>query len=1191
MDKLFFTKEQMQILDMQLLYPQKGVCNIGGIMMEKIKDDPTIPIKAMQYVIEDILIFNIQVKKDNTPYLAKQPVNIVKWKNITKPTYEELTEWMGKSFPFYDEPLYEICYWIGDNYISIYMKAHHIIVDGYSFVLLHDKFKDYICKMYRGLPVNREIDDKYVIAMHNKEINSTRENEWIHDLMKIDMPENWRIIKNEGIDSRRKTYVLSKDQYNTITEYARRKNLTIESIFFGSISIYLSKIRMSNRVCIGRSMINRKKNDMDIVGMKVNQMPTFIDVLEDDTFDIHCKKVMSILFQMMRVSSASFTEYMRKNNHSNDYYDTGVSYRNVKLIPAEQFNHLKEISSGYQEIPLRFYVNDKKNIIEIQVQYQTTAYKENEIDATIERLFHIIGQGISGIRIKQCSVLAAIDHKLWKLLNSDFNKQYKCKLLMHDFRCMSNKKSIAVIYDDLIHDQKVLTYRELWEKSDRIAHWILNQQVHIGEFVGVQMKVSELLPIVFLGIWKAGASFVPIGVNESKERIDKIKKDCIHIITERQALEAIQYGEYTGQLPDIRPEMTAYCMYTSGSTGQPKLVMISHASLAWRVHWMVEQYGKSGAVLQKASYTFDVSMWEFFLPLCQGEILYLLPDCYRADPYKIVKAIQRGKIATIHFVPAMLSIFLTCIENNKIILPEIKHVYSSGEPLQAVVVQQFYRCFQTAKLHNLYGPTECTIDVTYYECTGKEKRVPIGKPIPGTMIEILNQNGDCVPVGVEGNLVVGGVLVGQGYWGYDSKQYYTDAKIGIRKYNTGDKAILGFDGQIYYCGREDKQCKINGMRIDLTQIEANMLHVPEIIRAVVMQIENHLVGIYMSKAPIRDIANKIAYDLPIYSIPTEFVWIKDIPLTRNGKTDYQCLKQYLAKKDNKRQVKQPKNKEEEIIVECVQKKIGKKISVNDNLFLNGLDSIKLMEVILDLEENGYNYTAEEFYKYGTVENIVASKNDKIQWLYNNCNTHAILAFPYAAGTADAYKKFADEMAKYKIDFGVTRSDDLKEVSELYEKIILLGYCTGTALAMTAYEKMPNKAVVSGIILCAALPPERILKQFGSPWKLLGDKKVGKLIQYLHRENIDISDPVIKMFRKESSVFFDYFKLSHKVKVRKVLLIFGQKDILTKGCKKKWKIWNKYLDAPISKIVYKNEYHFFLDSKTEEMTKAILDIFR
>ena len=135
---------------------------------------------------------------------------------------------------------------------------------------------------------------------------------------------------------------------------------------------------------------------------------------------------------------------------------------------------------------------------------------------------------------------------------------------------------------------------------------------------------------------------------------------------------------------------------------------------------------------------------------------------------------------------------------------------------------------------------------------------------------------------------------------------------------------MGFDGQIYYCGREDKQCKINGMRIDLTQIEANMLHVPEIIRAVVMQIENHLVGIYMSKAPIRDIANKIAYDLPIYSIPTEFVWIKDIPLTRNGKTDYQCLKQYLAKKDNKRQVKQPKNKEEEIIVECVQKKIGKK---------------------------------------------------------------------------------------------------------------------------------------------------------------------------------------------------------------------------------------------------------------------------
>lgn len=1192
MEKLNFTKEQKQILDMQILYPQKGVCYIGGSLKEKLTSSSIIFMTAIKYALEDSLIFHIQITKDNTPYLAKTEIELSEWQNKEEPSEEQVQKWMGETRPFYNAPLYELHYWTDGEYIIFYLKAHHIILDGYSFTLILKKYKRYCRELISDKYPTRQVDDSYISLMKKEDINNDKENKWIYDMLLPGMPEQWKVRKTElgKIESKIVKLTIEKSVWEKIATFIKQRHLTFEIIAFGALSIYLSRITGADRVCIGRSMFNRTKKDINMVGIKVNQMPVFIDIDGENSFAKHCKIIAGRLFEMMRFSSASITEYMKKNGISDNYYYITVSYRNSKLLPLSETNmQIREITSGYQEIPLRIYLNEKNEKIEIEVQYQTEVYKNIEIQTIFGRLLHIVEQGIDGVAIGRCTLCSSYDYKMWDKINKDYNKKINTRLLINEICNQNNKDALAVIYDDLMGKREKMSYQELWDKADNIAYWLYNHDVHAGEIVGVQMRISELVPAVFLGIWQVGAAFLPISIDESSERVERLTGQCSRIITQKDALNAVNYSRKNGKLPIIQPEMTAYCMYTSGSMGMPKLVMISHASLAWRVHWMISNYGNSGTVLQKAAYTFDVSMWEFFLPLCQGELLYLLPDVYRANPEKIVRVIQNGEISTIHFVPAMLNMFLSYIEEKKIVLPEIKHVYSSGEALLSSSVQKFYRCFRSAKLHNLYGPTECTIDVTYYDCTGEETIIPIGKPLPGTIVEITDDKGEKVPVGIEGNLVIGGILVGQGYYGNIGGAYYTDFETGVRKYNTGDRAVLGYDGLIYYCGRSDRQCKINGMRIDLDQIEDCILHIPEVIRAAVVKVENQIIGIYMSQMPIGEIKQKIAEKLPRYSVPTDCIWIDNIPLTKNGKTDYHYLRQYIIRLNRKKKIKKPKNQEEKIIVSHVKQVMNKDVSIDENLFLAGLDSLQLMELILKLENDGYFYTAEEFYNYGTVEKIVSERENKIQWLYKGNNSRVVIAFPYAAGTSNAYRELAYELGKYGIDFGVTRSDQLLDVEGQYENIILLGYCTGTVLALEAYEKIENKGSVSGIVLCAALPPDRLLKRMSSPWKKINDKGLGILIEYLHREHVEISDAVIKKFRKDSDAYIEYFRTFHNIKTDKVLFIFGEKDILTYNCKKKWERWTNYICASFKMIIFQGEYHFFLNSKKKEMAELIKDI--
>ncbi|MGZ6505393.1 MAG: non-ribosomal peptide synthetase, partial [Tumebacillaceae bacterium] len=338
--------------------------------------------------------------------------------------------------------------------------------------------------------------------------------------------------------------------------------------------------------------------------------------------------------------------------------------------------------------------------------------------------------------------------------------------------------AVAVVFEE-----QELTYRELNEQANRLAHYLQKQQVGPEVLVGVCMERSLEMVISLYGILKAGGAYVPIDPTYPSDRLSYLLEDSqIQVLLTQEKwvdtlpdvsvplicfdrAEELLAGECTENLPcAATAEHAAYMIYTSGSTGKPKGVVNTHKGIVNRLLWMQDEYKLTSddRVLQKTPFSFDVSVWEFFWPLLTGARLVVArPEGHR-DSHYLVETIQRYEITTLHFVPSMLQLFLeeTGVEQCR----SIRQVMTSGEALPYELQKRFFACLD-AELHNLYGPTEAAVDVTYWECESDSTLnfVPIGRPIANTTIFILDQHLQPVPIGVAGELHIGGVQVARGY--------------------------------------------------------------------------------------------------------------------------------------------------------------------------------------------------------------------------------------------------------------------------------------------------------------------------------------------------------------------------------------------------------------------------------------------
>ena len=460
---------------------------------------------------------------------------------------------------------------------------------------------------------------------------------------------------------------------------------------------------------------------------------------------------------------------------------------------------------------------------------------------------------------------------------------------------------------------RTLSFAELDRRSAALAGRLAQMGARPGAIVAVALERSLDLPIALLAILRAGAAYLPLDPGNPPERIERIlsraqpvavltSPDLVSLFSDAPPLLSTPDWPTTGAAPDTTPapDDLAYVIFTSGSTGEPKGVMIEHRAIVNRLLWMGAHYGidASDRILQKTPATFDVSVWEFFLPMMVGaELVMAAPGAHR-DPTAIAALIRRHAITTLHFVPSMLSAFLAAPSSEGLAL---RRVFCSGEELTPDQRTRFHARMR-AELHNLYGPTEAAVDVSFWPATPDDRAnpLPIGWPVWNTRLEVLDDRMRPVPAGLAGNLYLGGVQLARGYLGRDdltAATFIADPHhAGQRLYATGDLARRRPDGAVVYLGRSDHQVKIRGLRIELGEIEAAIMATGLARECVVLAREDRagekrLVAYLVPAEGFCPgaLAAGLAAALPGYMVPAASITLDALPVTSNGKLDRKAL--------------------------------------------------------------------------------------------------------------------------------------------------------------------------------------------------------------------------------------------------------------------------------------------------------------
>ncbi|WP_433590320.1 amino acid adenylation domain-containing protein [Nocardia sp. CA-145437] len=477
---------------------------------------------------------------------------------------------------------------------------------------------------------------------------------------------------------------------------------------------------------------------------------------------------------------------------------------------------------------------------------------------------------------------------------------------------------------------ETLTYGELDERANRLARELVARGAGPDTLVGLAMRRSLDLLVGMYAVVKAGAAYLPIDSDHPADRIAAVLEQGRPLCVLTTAADGIELPDLAPRFDidiadlsvhsgrpvtdadrtaPLRADHLAYVIFTSGSTGKPKGVGVSHAAIVNRLRWMQHAYplDPSDVVLQKTPATFDVSVWEFFWPLQIGARLVIAaPDGHR-DPAYLARVIAEKGVTTAHFVPSMLSVFLTDTEVSG--CTGLTRVFCSGESLPAATVAEFHAALgagpEAPQLHNLYGPTEAAVDVTAWHCTPGSTDVPIGAPVWNTHTYVLDARLQPVAPGVVGELYLAGVQLARGYLGRAAltgdRFVANPFTPGARMYRTGDLVRWrgsGRSGVLEYLGRSDFQVKVRGLRIELGEIEAALLADPRVARAVCVARRgrggDELVGYAVAGPGVEtldpiELTAGLRRTLPGYMVPSIVVVLDELPLSANGKVDRKAL--------------------------------------------------------------------------------------------------------------------------------------------------------------------------------------------------------------------------------------------------------------------------------------------------------------
>ncbi|MCL1989818.1 MAG: amino acid adenylation domain-containing protein, partial [Defluviitaleaceae bacterium] len=936
-----------------------------------------------------------------------------------------------KTFDLVNGPLLDITIInLGKNQI-VCLLLHHIITDGWSTGIIFNELES-IYKSYRlnssVLLPNMEFQYVDYTAWHNSLIKTdeykNKLNFWFEYL--LDSPVESALSIDVKRPMTKSTYgesfkyIIEKTGHKKVLDFCKEQNITLFMFFQIIIFILQNKYTGQEDFIIGSPVATRNQEGLEnVVGYLVNTLPFRLKMNSDISLKDAINIVRNDTLEALDHRDVPFEQIVKKVNLIRDISMTPLFQTFLSVATREnkvtKFYDLEceEIAfeDYYAEYDISFTFVNVNGSFETIINYNTDLYSIDTIKKYASNINTIIDYLCSNIDMKmnEITVLTKREqHLILEEFNDTITEYPRDKTVVQLFEEQVEKtpENVAIVFED-----EQLTYQELNERANMLAHKLRGLGVGPDEYVAIISERSIEMIVGIYGIIKAGGAYVPIASTNPVDRIQYILEDCsskavltyqVEVETSIPVIALEEVGVCGGITENPayvnKAEDLLYCIYTSGTTGKPKGVMCEHRGLINRIIWMQNRYplNEHDVILQKTTYTFDVSVWEIlWWSFVGGKVVMLKPEGEK-DPNEIIQAIEKNGVTTMHFVPSMLKVFSSWLKgkysNN---LKTLKYVFASGEALIPGHVYEFNEAIrkqnEKVSLINVYGPTEASIDVTYFDCGDNDHIIPIGRPISNIQIYIINQMKLC-GIGIPGELCIAGDGLARGYLNQPelTAEKFVDNPYGEGKlYRTGDLARWLPDGNIEYLGRIDEQVKIRGFRVELGEIESAIREMEEIKNCAVIAREDSsgekAIHAYLAsdqEVSVSFVRERLTKSLPEYMIPGYMTQIESIPLTRNGKLDKRALPAIEAKVETEYVV--PRNEVEENLGGIFEEILGvSRVGVKDSFFELGGHSLRATRLINQIEsEIGVRIALKKVFINPTIEALaeLVAKSESTQSL-------------------------------------------------------------------------------------------------------------------------------------------------------------------------------------------------------------------
>jgi amino acid adenylation domain-containing protein len=886
------------------------------------------------------------------------------------------------------------------------LAMHHIITDGWSIsILFREIARSYEAAIESKDPHLPELPLQYVeYAQWQRkyiagEVLDTQVKYWKNKLagaqtmleLPIDHPRpqthSWRGATEE--------LIFDADTLVALKEFAQKQGATLFMVSMAALQGLLWRYTGQDSILIGTPTAARNQMEIEnLIGFFVNTLVFRADFNSDMTFRDLLRQVRECALEAYAHQDVPFEKLVeqlvpQRVMNTTPLFQVMFTFQNIPKqvfqISGLEMEEL-EFETGIAKFDLSVEAfEDDEARFHCRFEYNTDLFEAETIARTVDHFRNLVNSVLKNPDLLVSSI-PIMDGEEREQILQRWNDT--AASTSHDSRIdTAFEKRVSLTRDStaLVFEEKSITYKQLNEDANRVAHYLVKKGVRPGSLVGVSLERSTELTTSLLAVLQAGAVYVPLDHTYPKDRLASMLEETIpacviassatrsklpvgisNVITIDSEADLIQ-RESSSNLEVKSGDPRAYVLYTSGSSGKPKGVEGTHAGALNRMQWMWERYPfAAGEVCcQKTNLGFVDSVWEIFGPLLAGVPSVIVPQETLLDPEELITYLAQYHVTRLVLVPTLLRALLDHAPTLGERLPELKLWTCSGEALPWELAARFQKACPQATLLNIYGSSEVAADVTWHEvrerAEGKLGTVPIGKPIANTQVYVLDRKMNPVPVGVQGEIYVGGAGLALGYWKQPelTAEKFVENRIApqtsARLYKTGDLGRWQRNGELEYLGRIDSEVKVRGMRLDLREIETVLGAREEIEEAVVELAsdngdEPRLLAYVVTKEG-RDVSagelrRYLRTKLPEHMVPSSYLRVEKVPLLPSGKVNRRALREESGVALSEQGIVRPETDIERKLATIWEELLKRKeVGVDQNFFELGGHSLLVLQVM------------------------------------------------------------------------------------------------------------------------------------------------------------------------------------------------------------------------------------------------------